>query len=275
VRWIAGMWPTQSGNQFNRVWWTLTLARFRSSSGSTSKPRTRTLSESGSARQTNGISSFCSTAMSEAVRGGSPSRGSTSGLAGRTSVTSLRPTMSRSAARRYHYPMTWRPNMRVQRTRSSPSALRSPLTRYPLGSRKCLVGIWLLGAAACVSVQGRLYPAWNPYAITVSYSSVTDAVPTPTLRVQLVGRNAAFLPSSMTVLVYRSGDHSSARYHLDSQENPSVFTALPAGTWELEIALLGTTQSPGKPAHCRVDLRPGQVCTVEIVIVEEHEIVVV
>ena len=25
--------------------------------------------------------------------------------------------------------------MRVQRTRSSPSALRSPLTRYPLGSR--------------------------------------------------------------------------------------------------------------------------------------------
>jgi len=25
------------------------------------------------------------------------------------------------------------PNTRVQRTRSSPSALRSPLTRYPLG----------------------------------------------------------------------------------------------------------------------------------------------
>jgi hypothetical protein len=27
------------------------------------------------------------------------------------------------------------PNTRVQRTRSSPSALRSPLTRHPLGSR--------------------------------------------------------------------------------------------------------------------------------------------
>src|SRR5215469_13094555 len=27
------------------------------------------------------------------------------------------------------------PNMRVQRTRSSPSALRSPLTRHPLGPR--------------------------------------------------------------------------------------------------------------------------------------------
>ncbi len=28
------------------------------------------------------------------------------------------------------------PNKRVQRTRSSPSALRSPLTRHPLGRRK-------------------------------------------------------------------------------------------------------------------------------------------
>jgi hypothetical protein len=28
---------------------------------------------------------------------------------------------------------TWPPNMRVQRTRSSPSALREPLTRHPLG----------------------------------------------------------------------------------------------------------------------------------------------
>ena len=29
-----------------------------------------------------------------------------------------------------------RPNTRVQRTRSSPSAHRSPLTRHPLGRRK-------------------------------------------------------------------------------------------------------------------------------------------
>ena len=29
-----------------------------------------------------------------------------------------------------------RPNTRVQRTRSSPSAPHSPLTRYPLGRRK-------------------------------------------------------------------------------------------------------------------------------------------
>ena len=33
------------------------------------------------------------------------------------------------------------PNTRVQRTRSSPSALREPLTRRPLGGLKTEVGI--------------------------------------------------------------------------------------------------------------------------------------
>ena len=35
------------------------------------------------------------------------------------------------------------PNMRVQRTRSSPSALRSPLTRSPLGSQRPLARLGL------------------------------------------------------------------------------------------------------------------------------------
>jgi hypothetical protein len=33
------------------------------------------------------------------------------------------------------------PNTRMQRTRSSPSALRSPLMRYPLGGRVTLAGM--------------------------------------------------------------------------------------------------------------------------------------
>ena len=36
--------------------------------------------------------------------------------------------------------ITERPNTRMQRTRSSPSALRSPLTRHPLGARMDCVG---------------------------------------------------------------------------------------------------------------------------------------
>jgi hypothetical protein len=45
------------------------------------------------------------------------------------------------------------PNMRVQRTRSSPSALRSPLTRHPLGSAAPLVGSMVaLFLVLCVGV---------------------------------------------------------------------------------------------------------------------------
>src|SRR5262249_53411199 len=47
-----------------------------------------------------------------------------------------------------------RPNMRVQRTRSSPSALREPLTRHPLGSpmrRPALIALALLLSIARVN----------------------------------------------------------------------------------------------------------------------------
>jgi hypothetical protein len=40
------------------------------------------------------------------------------------------------------------PNTRVQRTRSSPSALRSPLTRRPLGGRRHILAIAVLVATA-------------------------------------------------------------------------------------------------------------------------------
>jgi len=47
----------------------------------------------------------------------------------------------------------WRPNTRMQRTRSSPSALRSPLMRCPLGSAKLLRALLLqcvpLAALSC------------------------------------------------------------------------------------------------------------------------------
>ena len=47
------------------------------------------------------------------------------------------------------------PNTRVQRTRSSPSALRSPLTRYPLGVR------WGRMRAPEVSLPARGFPVWR------------------------------------------------------------------------------------------------------------------
>ena len=47
--------------------------------------------------------------------------------------------------------------MRVQRTRSSPLALRSPLTRHPLGRLKACAGVVLVvgSAVACARADGR------------------------------------------------------------------------------------------------------------------------
>ncbi len=49
------------------------------------------------------------------------------------------------------------PNMRVQRTRSSPSALRSPLTRCPLGSRE--TSRRLIASAGFLAVLSASSPA--------------------------------------------------------------------------------------------------------------------
>ena len=60
------------------------------------------------------------------------------------------------------------PNTRMQRTRSSPSALRSPLMRCPLGGRKnlivmiALVGALLLGTSGCMG-WGDMDPGRNTY----------------------------------------------------------------------------------------------------------------
>ena len=43
-----------------------------------------------------------------------------------------------------------RPNMRVQRTRSSPSAPHSPLTRKPLGGQNIWVAVIIVCAALCI-----------------------------------------------------------------------------------------------------------------------------
>jgi hypothetical protein len=50
-----------------------------------------------------------------------------------TSETSHHQAAGSSGCERMRISKGLLPNMRVQRTRSSPSALRSPLTRHPLG----------------------------------------------------------------------------------------------------------------------------------------------
>jgi hypothetical protein len=63
--------------------------------------------------------------------------------------------------------MVKRPNTRVQRTRSLPSALREPLTRYPFGGSGNVLGevgvvITLLAGAACVSSKATVQRLASP-----------------------------------------------------------------------------------------------------------------
>jgi TonB family protein len=70
------------------------------------------------------------------------------------------------------------PNTRVQRTRSSPSALREPLTRRPLGARTVLLPLsLLLSSGACGQERrGATVPAPAPTPDTVAVARVTPEV---------------------------------------------------------------------------------------------------
>ena len=68
------------------------------------------------------------------------------------------------------------PNMRVQRTRSSPSALRSPLTRHPLGAlgSRALVSLalmWTLGAPSTGIADERKPTRASEAVVTWDYEA--------------------------------------------------------------------------------------------------------
>jgi hypothetical protein len=94
-----------------------------------------------------------------------------------------------------------RPNMRVQRTRSSPSALRSPLTRHPLGS-----GIWLMALAAFIPVSALAGSPTAPACagFDAGLEAINTIVPAGTVpRFRLTLRNRATTP--LIVLDVRDG----------------------------------------------------------------------
>ena len=81
-----------------------------------------------------------------------------------------------------------RPNPRVQRTRSSPSALHAPLTRHPLGGRMGQVS-----ALASVAVAlARLLPCFEPVRTSYAWQGMmfpwqTDVLPFRQLRTTVAG----------------------------------------------------------------------------------------
>jgi hypothetical protein len=77
------------------------------------------------------------------------------------------------------------PNTRVQRTRSSPSALRSPLTRRPLGRTMGLVGLMfvcLQTALASTRVSNEPLEAWISGVVFIGVGRVTRVAIEPNKR---------------------------------------------------------------------------------------------
>jgi len=163
------------------------------------------------------------------------------------------------------------PNTRVQRTRSSPLARHSPLTRRPLDGRRALgAALALLLASSCVTIHGKFYPGWKSNAVSVAYEPAGTATGATSLTVRIVGKWVELAPLSLSVAMSRVGDSASPIFKLYGSTNPAVFDSLPAGLWDLEITISGASRS----ARCHVDLKPGQVCKVEVVIIQTDEVVV-
>jgi hypothetical protein len=166
--------------------------------------------------------------------------------------------------------------MRVQRTRSSPSALRSPLTRHPLGSgnlRRWLGGIVLgaIAAVGCTSATPAVAPPRSSFGQSLSLSmSLGSAlvVGDTSVKADFTLRNngstvfdGCFGPSwGVSVIV--GGEHDAG--HLVRVDHPSCderFTLLPGQTiaWSKKVPLnnlrAGTAKVTGwvkvvDPAAC-------------------------
>ena len=160
------------------------------------------------------------------------------------------------------------PNTRMQRTRSSPSALRSPLMRWPLGGREVLA-VLLVALAGCVSVNGRLLGAWEPGLAQVKYSRDESLHGTTLLKVVVRDSNGWAYQGS-EVSVSRSGGPGSLHFLLYLNAEGAVEMAMPVGEWTVEVAY-----PSAKPLRKQVNLIPGQRCTVEMFLITPDPEVVV
>ena len=106
--------------------------------------------------------------------------------------------------------------------------------------------------------------------VNVAYEPAGTAAGGTALSSQVLGKWVVLVPPSLTVAMSRGSDPASPVFKLNGSANPAVFDSLPAGAWDLEIVITGVS----KPARCRVDLKPGKVCKVEVVIIQNDEVVV-
>jgi hypothetical protein len=133
--------------------------------------------------------------------------------------------------------MTPLPNTRVQRTRSSPSAPHSPLTRHPLGGFAQVSGVLLLSSLGsligCETIGGRLYWAGTGFAARVACE--TTAVSEKHLRVDVRDWMGLHLPGA-SVRVSQAG---SVGMGYMTDERGIVDVPVVPGPWVVEVSLGG------------------------------------
>jgi len=130
----------------------------------------------------------------------------------------------------------------MQRTRSSPSAPRSPLMRCPLGgSWRKWVSLVIVGGlsvvAGCESYHGRLYWAWAVPALPVELGCQdAKAGQRPVVRIKVGDKDSAPLPGVKVTLKDVASSHI-----VSGSTNPDgcLDLWLNAGRWQVDLSLQG------------------------------------
>jgi hypothetical protein len=153
------------------------------------------------------------------------------------------------------------PNMRVQRTRSSPSALRSPLTRHPLGGSETrivvIVVVTTLVLLGCVTVGGRArFDLASGWADVSCGSSANGSDSTAVLRAEAFDPLGQPLPG---VDIEASGPSREGRAPIRWSTRPDepLAQALAPGSWKVTASLGGF-----RSHSVSIVLNPGDSCSV-------------
>ena len=137
--------------------------------------------------------------------------------------------------------MTGWPNTRMQRTRSSPSALRSPLMRCPLGGRKPpgrssatrALGYFLFFGYAVISVAAPT-PAKPPSS---GSTPTVTSTPTPQLVVRVLDWNGETLPGTRVSVSYLVSGSPRTFACQAGARGIAVIRGLPSGTADVTVSL--------------------------------------
>ena len=148
-------------------------------------------------------------------------------------------------------------NARAQRTRSSPSALRAPLTRRALGGGQsplvtAALLICALHVSGCVTVDGKGYWAWSeppsPAALRCS-----PAPPGSGSRIEVSVVDDQRRPFPQALVAFQTGKKVTENYV--TGVDGRVAAGLAPGSWRISATLTGF-----RPGREMVDLATDQTC---------------